>query len=49
MLEVHREPARLDAPGWRWGYRSIATRGADEAVSPLAAPGTRISVADLLP
>jgi Uma2 family endonuclease len=48
-LEIYREPARLDAPGRRWGYRSIETLGLDASVSPLAAPGARIAVADLLP
>ena len=49
VLEVHREPARLDTPRRRWGYRSIQTLGPNETVSPLAAPAARILVADLLP
>ncbi len=49
VLEVHHEPVRLDAPGGRWGYRSIETLGADETVSSLAASGASISVAGLLP
>ncbi len=49
VLEVHREPARLDTPRHGWGYRSIQTLGANENVSPLAAPVARILVADLLP
>jgi Uma2 family endonuclease len=48
-LEVHREPARLDTPRRRWGYRSIQALGPDARVTPLAAPGAPIAVADLLP
>ena len=49
VLEVHREPARLDTPRRLWGYRSVQALGPDETVSPLAAPGARILIADLLP
>jgi Uma2 family endonuclease len=49
VLEVHREPARLDEPHRGRGYRSIQTLGPDSVVSPLAAPAARIAVADLLP
>jgi Uma2 family endonuclease len=49
VLEVHREPVRLDTPRGRWGYRSIETLAPDASVTPLAAPTARISVADLLP
>jgi Uma2 family endonuclease len=49
VLEVHREPGRLDDARRRWGYRSVQTLGPDAAVGPLAAPGARIPVADLLP
>jgi Uma2 family endonuclease len=49
VLEVHREPALLDAARRRWGYHSIQTLGADTLVSPLAAPAARVAVADLLP
>src|SRR3989442_7497174 len=48
-LEVHREPALLDAARRRWGYRSIQALGPDAVVSPLAAPAARVVVADLLP
>src|SRR5437867_5881554 len=47
MLEVHREPARLDAPRRRWRYHSIQTLGPEETVTPLAAPGARIAIPDL--
>jgi Uma2 family endonuclease len=49
VLEVHREPGRLDAPRRRWGYRSIQTFGPAEVVSPIALPSARVVVADLLP
>ena len=48
-LEVHREPALLDAARRRWGYRSIQALGPDAVVSPLAAPAARVVVGDLLP
>jgi Uma2 family endonuclease len=48
-LEVYREPVPDGAApfGWRYG-RSVAL-GADERVTPLAAPEASVSVADLLP
>jgi Uma2 family endonuclease len=49
VLEVHREPARLDDTRRRWGYRSVQALGLDAAVSPLAAPTALVAVADLLP
>lgn len=49
VLEVHREPGRLDDARRRWGYRSIQTLGPDADLSPLAAPAARVAVADLLP
>jgi Uma2 family endonuclease len=49
VLEVHREPALLDAARRRWGYRSVQALGRDAAVSPLATPAARVAVADLLP
>jgi Uma2 family endonuclease len=49
VLEVHREPGRLDDARRRWGYRSLQILAPDGAVSPLAAPGARVAVADLLP
>jgi Uma2 family endonuclease len=47
VLEVHREPYRRGER--RWSYRSVQTLGAQEAVTPLAAPAARIAVGDLLP
>lgn len=49
VLEVHREPVRLEDPRRRWGYRSVQALGPDNAVSPLAAHTARVAVADLLP
>ena len=49
VLEVHREPARLETSPGRWGYDSIQVLGAGEIVSPLAVPTAHIRVADLLP
>jgi Uma2 family endonuclease len=49
VLEVHREPALLEAPRRRWGYRLVQALGPDASVSPLVAPAARIAVADLLP
>lgn len=47
VLEVYRDPATVS--GRRSDYRQTITLSRDEAVSPLAAPESRISVADLLP
>ncbi len=41
-LEVHRDPTAS-------GYRSISRLTAGETVSPVAAPGASVAVADLLP
>lgn len=49
VLEVHREPGRLGDARRRWGYRVVDTVGRNAVVSPLAAPGARVAVADLLP
>jgi Uma2 family endonuclease len=49
VLEVHREPQpEADAP-YGWVYRSVEILRPPAMVAPLAAPGTRIPVADLLP
>lgn len=49
VLEVHREPARPGPARRHWGYLAIDTLGAEATVTPLAAPGATIGVADLLP
>ena len=49
VLEVHRDPEPLaDAPQG-WGFRTIEVLRAGATVAPLAAPGARIPVCDLLP
>jgi Uma2 family endonuclease len=49
VLEVHREPQpQADAP-YGWVYRSVEILRPPATVTPLAEPGTRIPVADLLP
>jgi Uma2 family endonuclease len=45
-LEMLREPARV---GERWKYRNVKRLRRGATVSPLAAPRTKIRVADLLP
>jgi Uma2 family endonuclease len=42
VLEVHRDPGDS-------GYRSVSVRRAGETISPLAAEGAPVAVADLLP
>ena len=49
VLEVHREPSADATSPFGWRYRSVGAFGPDVSVSPLAAPGARIRVADLLP
>ena len=49
VLEVHREPIADAAAPHGWRYASLTTPSPGETVSPLAAPGARIPVADLLP
>jgi Uma2 family endonuclease len=46
VLEVYRDPERS---GRQWRYRSVQSLAPDGEVSPLAASGSRIRVADLLP
>jgi Uma2 family endonuclease len=49
VLEVHREPMRPGPARRSWGYLLIETLDADAAITPLAAPGATIRIADLLP
>jgi Uma2 family endonuclease len=49
VLEVRREPGLDAASPFGWRYRSVGAFRPDASVSPLAAPGARIRVADLLP
>lgn len=48
-LEVHRRPRRVAAAASHWAYRSIEILRPPATVTPLAASGAPISVADLLP
>lgn len=49
VLEVYREPGLDAGAQYGWAYRVLLTLRADEHVTPLAAPSTRIPVADFLP
>jgi Uma2 family endonuclease len=49
VVEIRRDPGRLAPPGHGWAYRSLKTFRPPESIAPLAAPGSRIPVADLLP
>lgn len=48
-LEVHRDPVPDPARPGRHHYRSVTLIPADGRAEPLALPGSRIAVADLLP
>jgi Uma2 family endonuclease len=48
VVEVHRAPSR-PSPRRRTGYATVQRLPAAETITPLAAPTSRISVADLLP
>lgn len=49
VLEVHRDPGPDPAAAFGWRYRSAEALGRDASVSPLALPGARVRVGDLLP
>ena len=49
VLEVHQEPQPAPAAAHGWVYRSVETLRPPTTVTPLAAPGAPIPVADLLP
>jgi Uma2 family endonuclease len=48
-LEIHREPVAAPETAAGWHYAEVRSLGPGETVSPVAAPGARIPVADLLP
>src|SRR5262245_59571509 len=48
VLEVYRDPQPAEGAD-DWSYRSIATLRPPASVTPVAAPGTQIPIADLLP
>jgi len=49
VLEVYREPVPDAAAPFGWRYESMDTLRPPASVSPLAQPGARVAVADLLP
>jgi Uma2 family endonuclease len=49
VLEVHREPGPEPETAYGWVYRSVEILRPPASVTPLAAPGSLIPVADLLP
>lgn len=49
VLEVYREPASDSAAPFGWRYQFVEMLGREASVSPLALPGARIRVVDLLP
>ena len=49
VLEVYRDPVRAPSRRYGWKYRSVRLLKRGAHVSPLAAPRSRIRVADLLP
>ena len=49
ILEVFRDPVLEPAAPFGWRYLSVTAVGPEGSVAPLAAPGSRIPVADLLP
>ena len=48
-VEVYRAPVSDPAAPYGWRYASVTMLRPGETVSPLAAPGARIPIADLLP
>ena len=48
-LEVYREPVPDGSAPFGWRYGSVEVVRPPANVSPLAAPGARVAVADLLP
>jgi Uma2 family endonuclease len=48
-LEVYRDPVRDPAAAFGWRYGATHTFGPESFISPLALPGARIRVVDLLP
>jgi Uma2 family endonuclease len=49
LLEVYCDPRPDASASYGWTYRSAQSLHAEDYVSPLAAPTTRVQVADLLP
>jgi Uma2 family endonuclease len=49
LVEVHRHPVPDSAATYGWVYQSVERHGPAAIISPLALPGARVAVADLLP
>jgi len=49
VLEVYREPVPFRSARFGWRYASVEVLTSGTSVTPLAAPGAHIAVADLLP
>jgi len=49
VLEVCRDPGPDPSAAFGWHHRSVEVLGRDASVSPLASPGGRVRVIDLLP
>jgi Uma2 family endonuclease len=49
VLEIQREPTPSAEAPYGWRFSTLLRLGSADAVSPLAAPRARVSVADLLP
>jgi len=49
VLEVCRDPGPDPSAAFGWRHRSVEVLGRDASVSPLASPGGRVRVIDLLP
>jgi len=49
VLEVCRDPGPDPSGAFGWRHRSVEVLGRDASVSPLASPGGRVRVIDLLP
>ena len=49
VLEVHRDPGPDPTASFNWRYQSVEALERGASVSPLALPGARILVVDLLP
>jgi Uma2 family endonuclease len=49
VLEIYRQPVADELAPFGWRYASRQTLGAESHVAPLAAPGARVSISDLLP
>ena len=47
-LEVYRDPESDPAAPFGWRYRSVTVLQSGASVTPLARPGRRVEVADLL-